>query len=124
MSTKVAQGSSATTADIAKYVVAALLALAGVVGFYWFTDWPAGIRGALMLVALLAAAGVFAVTERGRSVIEFLSESRFEMRKVIWPTRQETLRTTGVIIVVVIIISLLLALIDLMLGGVVRKLLG
>ena len=56
-----------------------------------------------------------ATTHTGRSFREFVAESHFELRKVVWPTREETLRTTGVIIVVVIIISIILGLIDLML---------
>lgn len=124
MNTKAEQGTSATPADIAKYVAAALLALAGMVGFYWFSDWPSALRGTLVAVGLVAGAVVFAFTERGRATAEFLSESRFELRKVVWPTRQDTMRSTGLIVVVVILISLLLALIDFILSNIVRALLG
>ncbi len=124
MNTKAEQGASATPADIARYVAAALLALAGLVGFYWFADWPAALRGVLVAVGLVAGGAVFAFTERGRAAGEFLSESRFELRKVVWPTRQDTMRSTGLIVVVVILISLLLALIDFILSNIVRALLG
>jgi len=50
---------------------------------------------------------------------EFLTESQFELRKVVWPTRDETLKTTGIIIVVVIVLSLLLGLIDWLLKTIV-----
>jgi preprotein translocase subunit SecE len=62
---------------------------------------------------------VGAATHTGRSLRVFISESQFELRKVVWPTREETLRTTAVIGVVVIIISLILGLIDLILKWVV-----
>ena len=52
---------------------------------------------------------VFLATGKGRDTREFLAESRFELRKVVWPTRQETTRMTWVVIAVVIIISLILA---------------
>ena len=48
------------------------------------------------------------LTGKGRDTREFLSESRFELRKVVWPTRQEAIRMTWVVIVVVLILSLLL----------------
>ena len=62
----------------------------------------------LIAVPLVAGLGVFLLTGKGRDTREFLSESRFELRKVVWPTRQEAIRMTWVVIVVVIILSLLL----------------
>jgi preprotein translocase subunit SecE len=77
-----------------------------------------------MLALFGAAVGVFMLTSKGRDTREFFSETRFELRKVVWPTRQETQRTTGLIIVVVIIISLILALFDLIISTGIRALLG
>jgi preprotein translocase subunit SecE len=78
-----------------------------------------------MIVAVVAALGIMSLTGLGRRAREFLSESQFELRKVVWPTRQETVQTTIVIIVVVMIISIILWLIDLFLGWVIlEKLLG
>jgi preprotein translocase subunit SecE len=124
MNAKLEQGAPATPADIAKYTLAALIVLAGLVGFYWFADWPGALRGALVGVSLAIAGVVFVLTERGRATMEFLSETRFELRKVIWPTREDTLRSTGLIVVVVIIISLLLGFIDFLVSHAVRYLLG
>ena len=124
MNAKLEQGAAASPADIVKYVLALLVVLAGLFGFYWFSGLPGPLRGLLLAGAWVIGAGIFAFTPRGRMAIEFLSESRFELRKVVWPTRQETIRSTGVIIVVVIIISLLLALIDFILSSAVRWLLG
>ena len=76
------------------------------------------------LAALLAGIGVFMLTAKGAETREFLSESRFELRKVVWPTRQETNRTTGVVIIAVIIISLILAAFDWVIQLVVKYLLG
>lgn len=124
MNVKVEQTAATSPVDVVKYVLAAAIALAGIVGFYWFADWPGPLRGVLVAVAIVAGFAVFAFTARGRAAIEFLSESRFELRKVVWPTREETLRSTGVIAVVVVIISLILGLIDLIVSSVVRWLLG
>jgi len=124
MNAKLEQAAPATPADIAKYTVSVLIVVAGLVGFYWFSDWPGALRGALVGVAVAIAAVIFAMTERGRATMEVLSESRFELRKVVWPTREDTLRSTGLIVVVVIIISLLLGFIDFLVSHAVRFLLG
>jgi preprotein translocase subunit SecE len=124
MNIKVEQSAAASPADMAKYVLAIVLALAGIVAFYWFADWPGALRALLPLGGLIAAGAVFATSVKGRATIEYLGEARFELRKVIWPTRQETIRATGVILVVVVLMSLMLGLIDFMLGGGVKLLLG
>jgi preprotein translocase subunit SecE len=67
---------------------------------------------------------LFMTTAKGAETREFLGESRFELRKVVWPTRQETTRTTWVVIVVVIIMSLILALFDWLIQLGVKALLG
>ncbi|MBW8311342.1 MAG: preprotein translocase subunit SecE [Rhizobium sp.] len=63
-------------------------------------------------------------TAKGRQAREFFSESMFELRKVVWPTRQETTRTTGVILVVVVIVSLILSGFDFVISWLIRLLLG
>src|SRR5687768_6066759 len=123
MNSRVEQNTS-TPADIAKYAVSVLLVIAGIVAYHWFATLPGGVRALLPLAGIVAGAAVFALTAKGRDTRNYLSESRFELRKVIWPTRQETLRATGVILVVVVLMSLLLGLIDLVLGGSVKWLLG
>jgi preprotein translocase subunit SecE len=124
MNAKVEQNNAVSPADIGKYVVSVLIVVGGLTAFYWFTDWPTPLRAAGLVVLLLVALGVFMLTAKGRDTREFVSEARFELRKVIWPTRQETLRSTGLIIVVVIIVSILLAIIDFFISTGVRALLG
>ena len=102
--------------DIVKYAVAAILVLAGLFAWFWFgapehasqSAWAGPLRGLAVVVGLVAGGAVFLLTGKGRDTREFLSESRFELRKVVWPTRQEAIRMTWVVIVVVIILSLLL----------------
>ena len=124
MNTKVEQSSASAPGDIAKYALAVVLAMAGIVAFYWFADWPGALRALLPLGGLIAAGAVFAFSAKGRATIEYLGEARFELRKVIWPSRQETIRGTGVILVVVVLMSLMLGLIYFILGGGVKLLLG
>lgn len=116
--------SGASPADMARYALAVVLALAGLVGFYWFSEWPGPLRGLLPVVGIVAAVAVAAFTPFGFQTREFLSEARFELRKVVWPTREETLKGTALILVVVAIISLLLAFFDLIIQAGVSRLLG
>ena len=118
MNSKTNPANPASGGDIVKYVIAALLVLGGLFVWYWFStpanaarlgDWAPQLRGLAVAAGLVAGAGVFLVSSKGRQTREFLSESRFELRKVVWPTRQETTRMTWVVIAVVIIISLVLA---------------
>ena len=111
-------------ADIAMYVAAALLAVAGVFVFYWFGQWPGWLRGLIVFAGFVSAAGVFLLTGKGHSLREFLSESRFELRKVVWPTLNDARRTTLVVMVVVVVVSLLLAGLDAIIRSLVKLLLG
>ena len=124
MNSKVEQPSPQSTADIVKHVVAVLLVLAGVFAFYWFGQWPAGVRALAVLAGVVAGVALFMTTSLGARTREFLSESRFELRKVVWPTRQEATRTTWVVALAVIIISLLLAGFDVVIQAAVKWLLG
>ncbi|HEY5971000.1 MAG TPA: preprotein translocase subunit SecE [Pseudoxanthomonas sp.] len=111
MNSKVERSKAAATpaGDIAKYALALALVVAGLVAWWWFAgQWATPLRS-LAVVAGLALGGiVFLATTKGRDTREFLAESRFELRKVVWPTRQEALRMTWVVGIVVVILSLLL----------------
>ena len=128
MNTKVAKPAGQVTtgsgADIAKYVAAGLLLAAGVFGFYWFGSWTTPLRGLLVAAGLVAGFGVFTQTAAGREVMDFVGESRFELRKVVWPTRENSIRMTGVIIVVIVAMSIFLAIVDKLFELLIVKLLG
>ena len=126
MNTKLQQSKAAGSAgDVVKYAVALLLVAAGLVAFYWFDgQWPTSLRILAVVAGLVAALLVFLTTEKGGHTREFLSEARFELRKVVWPTRQEAMRTTWVVIAVVIILSLILAFFDVVVQAVVKWLLA
>ena len=119
MNAKVEKAGPANALDVVMTALAVLLLVGGVFAYYWFADWSGVARFGVLLLGLLACVAVGAFTKAGRSTREYLVESQFELRKVVWPTRDETLRTTLVIIVVVIILSLLLGLIDVILKWVV-----
>ncbi|QDA56707.1 preprotein translocase subunit SecE [Thermomonas aquatica] len=125
MTSKTLPTQSASGGDIVKYALALLLAAAGLFAFYWFDgQWPTGVRILAVVAGLVAGGLVFMATAKGVQAREFLSESRFELRKVVWPTRQETTRTMWVVIAVVILMSLMLAGMDLVIQAAVKWLLG
>lgn len=124
MNSKVEQHGSASAGDFLKYALALLLVGGGVFAFYWFADWAAALRALVVVAGLVAGIGVFLISAKGRQTLEFLSESRFELRKVVWPTRQEAMRTTWVVMIAVAILSLILAGFDLVIQAAVKFILG
>ena len=98
--------------DLAKLVLAVLVLSAGIVAYYWFNDLATWQRLLILLGCFVVGGAIGFFTRTGQSLRTFLVESNFELRKVVWPTRQETMQTTIVIIIVVIVLSLLLGLID------------
>src|SRR4249919_2055723 len=113
-------GTSVSAGDIVKYVVAALIAAAGIAVFYLFPQWYAPIRGLIVLFGFAAAIAVMALTALGRQGRNFLSEALFELRKVVWPTRDEALKLTAVVLAVVMIISLVLFTFDVIIEQLVK----
>ena len=131
MNSKIAHPRSAgskaavSAGDLAKYALAIALVAAGVFAFYWFANqWPTVLRAFAVVGGLVLGAVVFIATARGRDVREFLGEARFELRKVVWPARQEAMRTTWVVIGVVILVSLVLAGFDFLIQIAVKLVLG
>ena len=76
------------------------------------------------MIGIAVSIGIAMQTEKGRSLWIFFQDSQIEVRKVVWPTRQETLQTTMIVILVVIIVSIILWLLDMFLGWSVRSLMG
>jgi preprotein translocase subunit SecE len=122
MNTKAEQSRGTSAGDIGKLVLAGLVLVAGIVAYSWYDNDGSVPQSVLVLgviVAIVAAMAIAAFTAPGRRLKDFVAESQFELRKVVWPTRDETVKTTAVIILVVIVLSLLLGLIDLILKSVV-----
>lgn len=110
--------------DQLKWSTVAVLLAGAVVAFYYFGDQSLLLR----VIGLIAVGGIAAAvafqTERGREAWEFMRESRTELRKVVWPTRKETLQTTLIVIAVVALTAVILWIFDGLLAWIVRLLLG
>ncbi len=110
--------------DLVKLVVAALVVVAAIVGFYIFEDQSTPLRVAGLLAAVGVAAWIGLQTEPGRNLWSFLQDAQLEVRKVVWPTRQETIQTTLLVIAVVILAALILWGLDAVLGWAIRQVIG
>jgi len=110
--------------DIAKLVLAGLLVAAGIVGFYYFADQSQLLRVLGLLAVFAVAAVVGLQTAAGRGLWRFGGDARTELRKVVWPSRQETIQTTLVVMAVVLVMALFMWLVDSILFAIVRALIG
>jgi preprotein translocase subunit SecE len=117
--------SEPTGADTAQLVAAIFLVLGGIVAYYLLKSRPeVWASWAAMFGGIVVGVLLFGFSRYGRNFWQFVLESRVELRKVFWPTRQETLTTTMVVLVFVAIASLFFWLLDLLLATVTRYFTG
>lgn len=113
-----------TRFDMLKWLVVAALVVVGVVGNQYFSAEPILYR-VLALLVVSAVAGVIALqTSKGQAFWVLAKEARVEIRKVVWPTRQETTQTTLIVVAVVLVMALLLWGLDSLLGWLVSLIVG
>jgi len=101
-----------TGADKAKLAVAGVLVVAAVVAFYVLAKQDLWMRVAALIVLLAAAVGTFFTSEMGKELIAYGRDSAREVRKVVWPTRNEALQMTGYVFAFVFVMALFLFLTD------------
>lgn len=116
--------SPASAMDSVKLVASLLVLVAGIWGFYHFGEESVLLRVLGLLVLLALSVGIALQTQMGRGIWSFATESRVEVRKVVWPTRQETLQTTLVVFIMVFILGLFLWLVDMLLAFVLKSITG
>jgi preprotein translocase subunit SecE len=107
-----------------KLLVAGLLIVAGVAGFYLLADSPMVVRVLSVLAGVGLAAAMAWFTVPGQQFYVFSQEAVAEARKVVWPTRKETMQMTGVVILFVIVMAIFLWMVDGLLFWLVRLVMG
>jgi len=112
------------SADKLKLILAVLIVIGGIGGFYYFGDKPDLIRVAIMLASAVVAVIVVAPTEFGRSAWEFIKGARLELRKVVWPEKKETMQVSLIVFVLVILVAIYMWVIDWGLHKLVRVVTG
>ena len=114
----------AGTADKAKLAVAILIVVAGVVAYYVLADQPSWVRWLGVIGSLVLAAVVAAFSSYGTEFRRFVELARIELRKIVWPTREETGKMTAVVLVFVAVAGLFFWLLDLVLAWATKALTG
>jgi preprotein translocase subunit SecE len=113
-----------TIVDTAKLALAIAVVLAGLVGYYYFGESSVLLRALGVIVALAVAAVVAFTSFQGRTFWKFILGARVELNKVVWPTREETIQTTLVVLVVALLGGVFFWLLDLFLLWVTQRITG
>jgi preprotein translocase subunit SecE len=114
----------ASSRDTVLMSLSIVVLFAGIVGFYWFDEQGLSIRIAMVIVGLAAGAGLMWFTWYGREFWQFVLAARIELRKVVWPERDETVKTTYVVFGFAIVMGLFFWLLDMGLTFLTRLLGG
>jgi len=124
MSTKTDMPESDSKLDLVRWLSVAILLSIGLFGFYYFADNSLLLRVVVLLGLVAGSVFIALKTVKGQFARGFLQDAYIEVRKVIWPSRQETMQTTGIVIVAVIIVALMVWMLDSILLWLVRLLVG
>ena len=110
--------------DTFKLLLAIAILILGIVGFYYYEAESQLYRVLGVVLAAGVAVAISSTTALGQNLIGFGREARMEVRKVVWPTRQETVQTTFMVLIAVIIIGIFLWLIDMLLAQAIQMITG
>lgn len=98
--------------DYAKWLISIVLIAACVVGNVYYGSHAAALRAAAIIIIVIVALLIVKTTTHGDVAWKFFKEARLEVRKVVWPTRQETVQMTVIVAIVVGLMGLILWLVD------------
>jgi preprotein translocase subunit SecE len=115
---------SVTVLDTAKLVAGGAILAAGIAAFYLLPDLPIWLRWIIVLAALVVGTLVGLQSAPGKTFWAFVQASRTELRKVVWPDRQETVQVTIVVFVMLVVLALFFWALDSLLGFITRWLAG
>ena len=110
--------------DTFKLGLALLIIVAGLVCFYLFNDYSLLFRVIGLLVGVGISVAIALQTVKGKEIWGYFRDAQIEVRKVVWPTRQETIQTTLIVIVMVILVAIILWLLDMFLGWSIGLIMG
>ena len=122
--TEQAQTGGPSALDTLKLVAAIAILVGGIAAFYVLTTYPIAVRWLIVLAAVGVGIFVALQSAQGRTFAQFVQGSRVELRKIVWPTRQETLQTTLVVVIAIVVLGIFFWLLDMLLGYITRTLTG
>jgi preprotein translocase subunit SecE len=124
MATTTTESSESGVLDTLKLLIAAAVLVGGLFGYYYYLAWPLPLRVLLVLGGLAAGIGIGMTSSQGQRLWAFIQGSRVEIRKVIWPTKQETTQTAIAVFVFTLIMALFFWGLDSFLLWLTRTLVG
>jgi preprotein translocase subunit SecE len=110
--------------DWIKWLVVAAIVVSGIFGNWYFQDRSLLNRVLALLAMSVVAGGIAFTTAKGQAFWVLLKEARAEIRRVVWPTRQETTQTTFIVVMLILVFALILWGLDSLLGLIVSSLIG
>ena len=110
--------------DIIKLLVAAGVLVCGLYGYYYLLEWSLPLRVLLVLGCLIAGVAIAMTSTQGQRLWAFIQGSRVEIRKVVWPTKQETTQTAIAVFVFTLVMALFFWGLDSFLLWLTRTLVG
>jgi preprotein translocase subunit SecE len=119
-----AAGGAAGAIDTVWVVASIVLLLGGLVAYYWLGTSPMAVRAGAMIGGLVLAIGAFAMSAYGRQLWQFVTGSRVELRKMVWPNMNETRTITLIVFVFVLLLGVFFWVVDWVLAWGTRHLLG
>lgn len=108
--------SQGSVLDVIKNIVAVALVFVAIAGFYMYAEESFLYRVLGLVAVFLVAASIALSTASGKNLLSFMKNARTEVRKMVWPTRIETMQTTLMVVVIVILLAIFLWFIDMLLG--------
>jgi len=124
VSTTTQESGESGVLDIVKLLIAAGLLVGGLYGYYYLVEWALPLRVLLVLGGLIAGVLVAMTSTQGLRLRAFIQGSRVEIRKVIWPTKQETTQTAVAVFVFTLVMALFFWALDSGLLWLTRQLVG
>jgi len=110
--------------DTLKLLVAGSILLGGIFGYYYYSDVSVLIRAIGVLLAFALGVVVALQSTRGQAFVRFVQGARLELRKVVWPTREETIQTSVTVLVFTLIMAVFFWLLDIFLLYFTRMMTG
>ena len=119
------QANTSSGMDIFKWLIAAAIVVVGVGGNNYFANEYSMLERTLALLPMAGVAIFIAMqTLKGKAFLQLVKASRAEIRRVVWPTRQETTQTTMIVVVVVVVMSLILWGLDTVFNKIISLVIG
>jgi preprotein translocase subunit SecE len=114
----------ASAKDTALMALSIFVLFAGIVAFYWYDEDALALRLAMVAGGLVVSGGLLWISWYGREFRQFAQAARVELRKVVWPSREDTVRTTVMVILFAIAMGLFFWVLDMILTWLIRWLTG